>query len=246
MKSYEETISSVFDKIQTHRAKQKRKKQIVLSAVVPVCLLAVCITGIWMYQKQNILDYTLSDPTAPVSMDSAVLPTSPVSTTEPIESSDRIIINPMGDLSAGRMNIALHGKDMIFMTLEELSEYYGTDIVPEVPADLTRRDGAYGIFKRDNGTGELYWDQNSQYFSNGDQSKNLVVDTRKGNLPFYCSVVYEPEYEKSVINGTEVLIGLDESGWYQVWFMYQNTGFFIGAEGVTEEELVDVIRSLTD
>lgn len=239
MKSYDETITSVFDKIQTQRAKQKRKKQIVLSTVVPVCLMAFSITGIWMYQRRDIHNYTLSDPTAPVSMDSAPA--------EPTNPADKIIINSLEDIPDQRMNIALHRKDEIIMTLEELSEYYGTDIVPEVPSELTRQNGeTYRIYKRDNGTGELYWDQNNQYFSNGDQSKNLVVDTRKGNLPFYCVVVYEPEYEKSVINGTEVLIGLDESGWYQVWFMYQNTGFFIGAEGVTEDELVNVIRSLTD
>ena len=247
MKSYDETITSVFDKIQTHRAKQKRKKQIVLSAVVPVCLMAVCITGLWMYQKQNIKDYTLNDPTAPVSMDSAVLPTSPVPTTEPAESSDRIIINPMRDVPDQRMDIALMWDDAVSVTLEELNQYYGTDIIPMIPDDLTRwSDEHYHIFKREKGTGEIYYDQNIQNFSNKDFSRYILVETAKGDIPFNCVVVYGTEKEYSIINGIEVAIGQHDNGFYSVWFMYQNTGFYVNTMGVTEEELVDVIRSLTD
>lgn len=247
MKSYDETITSVFDKIQTHRAKQKRKKQIILSAVVPVCLMAVCITGIWMYQRQNIQDYTLNDPTAPVSMDSAVLPTSPVPTTEPAESSDRIIINPMGDISEERMNIALLGQDQIFMTLEEMCQYYGTDIAPEIPDDLTQlATDRFSIYKRNQKTGEIYWDQNMQRFESQDGSRKIYVETKKGYLPFHCFVIYEPEKDSSIINGVEVAIGMFDDGTYGAWFMYQNTGFYVNAMGVTEEEFVDVIRSLTD
>lgn len=252
MKSYEETIASVFDKMETYRANQKRKRKIVLSAVIPVCLMAVCITGLWIYQAQkaDTPNYSLESPTAPVSMDSAVLSTSPVDTdpvTAPAEKIDRIIINPMGDVSEQRMDIALHTQDEVFMTLEEICEYYGTDIVPEVPENLTRWGNEnYRIFKRDNGTGEIYWDQNIQQFSNEDFSRHIYVETAKGRLPFHCCVIYEPENESAVINGVEVAIGLSEYGYYGVWFMYHNTGFCIFAEGVTEEELVNVIRSLTD
>lgn len=240
MKSYEETISTVFDRMETYRVKQKRNRRIVLSAVIPVCLTAVCITGFWIHQGRQPTppSYTLETPTSPVGLDSA---------TVPAENNDRIIINPMGDVSEQRMNIALHRNDEILMTLEELSEYYGTDIIPEVPGNLTRQEGeTYRIYKRDNGTGEIYWDQNIQRFLNEDNTKGILVETRKGRLPFHEVVIYDPVTESSIINGVEVAIGLSEYGYYGVWFMYQNTGVYICAEGVTEAELIAVIKSLTD
>lgn len=246
MKSYDETITSVFDKIQTHRAKQKRKKQIVLSAVVPVCLMAVCIAGIWMYQSSDTQDYILSEPTAPVSMDSEVLPTSPADTS-PAENNDRIIINPMGDMSEERMNIALLMKDEIFMTLEEMCEYYGTDIAPEVPDDMTQlATDRFSIYRQHEKTGEIYWDQNAQHFESEDGSRKVYVETKKGKLPFHCCVIYEPEKDSSIINGVAVAIGIYDDGAYGAWFMYRNTGFFVNTMGITVEELADVIRSLTD
>ncbi len=252
MKSYEETISTVFDRVETYRTKQKRNRRIVLSAVIPVCLTAVCITGFWIHQGRQSTppSYTPETPTAPVSMDSTTTPTNPAntdSTTAPTNPADKIIINPLGDISEQIMGIARHRKDEILMTLGELSQYYGTDIIPDVPDNLTRREGeTYKIYKRDNGTGEIYWDQNRQDFFNEDNSKKIIVDTRKGALPFYDFVILDPETESSIINGVEVTIGLNEYGWYSAWFMYQNTGFFIGAEGITGNELVAVIKSLTD
>ena len=246
MKSYDETITSVFDKIQTHRAKQKRKNQIVLSAVVPVCLMAVFGAGIWMYQSSDTQDYILSEPTAPVSMDSEVLPTSPAGTS-PVENNDRIIINPMGDMSEERMHIALLLKDEIFMTLEEMCQYYGTDIAPEVPDDLTQlATDRFSIFRQYEKTGEIYWDQNMQHFESEDGSRKVYVETKKGALPFHCCVIYEPEKDSSIINGVSVAIGMFDDGTYGAWFMYRNTGFYVNTMGITVEELADVIRSLTD
>ena len=69
------------------------------------------------------------------------------------------------------------------------------------------------------------------------------METRKGRLPFFDFVIPADEEENSIINGHEVTIGLSEYG-YMVWFSYKDVGVYIGAYGITEDELISIISSL--
>ena len=141
------------------------------------------------------------------------------------------------------MGIAKHGKDFIPMNKEEMVAYYGCNVFPDIPDDISLKEQHWGIYKRNQGTGEIYWDQIRQDYENADQSRRLVIETCKGKLPFF-DVVFPPDKEeKSIINGQEVMIGLSEFG-YEVWLFYKDVGFFIFADGITEEELISIISSL--
>ena len=52
--------------------------------------------------------------------------------------------------------------------------------------------------------------------------------------------------EYSVINGVEVALAVSEGGYYHAEFTRGGVGFRLIAEGLSREEVVDVIRSLTD
>ena len=122
--------------------------------------------------------------------------------------------------------------------------YYGCNVFPDIPEDISLSENQnWGIYRRDQGTGEIYWDQNRQEYISADQSRKLHVETCKGKLPFFDVIFPPDEEENSIINGHEVTIGLSEYG-YEVWFLYNDVGFYIFADGITEEELIDIISSL--
>lgn len=161
-------------------------------------------------------------------------------------SEDIIIINPVGDIISGdRADIALLKNDFIKMSREELADYYDTAIFPEVPSDLKEWDEyRYGIYRRDGGTGETYYDNNVINYSNEDFSRSLNIEVSKGRLPVTDIADFYEISEKSKINGVEVGIGLSDAGYYFVEFIYNNTGFRIIGNGLSEEELITVITSL--
>ena len=47
----------------------------------------------------------------------------------------------------------------------------------------------------------MYHDQISQTYENEDQSRRLVVETRKGCLPFFDFIILYDEEENSIISG---------------------------------------------
>lgn len=250
MKKYDETIKTVFDRIGNYQAKQKRKKEIILKAVTPFCCL--CILGaisvtLWNREKtSNQNQYRMAGSVSSEKSDNSVqnetLP--PIAQPEAPTSDNKIIIHSVESFSEGKMDICLMWDDFVPMTEAEINAYYGINVFPEIPQDLTAWDGHHGIYKCDGGTGEIYWDQNIQNYSNDDLSRELNVETAKGRLPFHCCIVFDPETENSIINGNIVDITLSEDGCYRVWFFYQDVGFYIFARGFTEGELISVIESL--
>lgn len=244
MKNYDETISTVFDRIGQYHKHQKRKKEIVVRTVTPLCCLcAIAVIGFAIWGQGKTPD------TPQFTMEESLSTTMPTVTspsmTEPIQaiSSNKIIIHPMDNSIPNTMYIALHGDDFIPMNKEEMVAYYGCNVFPEIPDDISLRGHYWGIYRRNQGTGEIYHDQNRQTYENTDQSRGLVVETRKGRLPFFDFVIPADEEENSIINGHEVTIGLSEYG-YMVWFSYKDVGFYIGAYGITEDELISIISSL--
>lgn len=245
MKNYDETINTVFDRIGQYKEKQKRKKEIIVRTVTPLCCLcAIAVIGfsVWGQGKtpdtpQFTMEEPLSTTTPFASTPGLTEPTQPISP-------NKIIIHPLDNSIPQNMYIALFRDDFIPMNKDEMADYYGCNVFPEIPDDLSPKENQHwGIYRRNQGTGEIYHDQNRQTYENMDQSRGLVVETRKGRLPFFDFVIPPDEEENSIINGHEVTIGLSEAG-YEVWFLYKDVGFYIFADGITEDELVSIISSL--
>lgn len=243
MKSYEEMSRNVISRINEHDEKVKKQRKVLARVVAPiscVCLIALAGFGISQFNNEppTLIDNTASQGVEDTSEDNR----------EGAPSKNTIVINELEEIPADQeMLFALWTEDHITMTSEELNEYYGTNVFPTVPSDFTLQKGYYGIYKREGGTGELYWDVNKIQFSPERARRWIAVNVQKGVIPVDFMGVFNNPEEKSVINNVEVGIGriVDEyADIYYAEFMYKNVGFKICADSVTEEELISIIASL--
>lgn len=159
---------------------------------------------------------------------------------------NKIVINSINGISADRkMNICLFADDFVEMTHDEMISYYGVDYFPDVPSDIKAwEDERRGIYKRNGGIGEIYWDRDIINYSNEDFTRTVHLEVDKGNNILQDCFYFDGTEEKSVINNIEVLIGQTENGYYYAEFMYNGVAFLLDAEGLTEDEFVAIIFSL--
>ncbi|MDD6236731.1 MAG: hypothetical protein PUB00_05060 [Clostridiales bacterium] len=157
---------------------------------------------------------------------------------------NKIVFNQIVSVNSVKSNIALLCDDFIEMSIDEVNQYYGVNVVPDVPDDMAEKPNqTYGIFKRNGGTGEVYYEQNGIQFSNKDFSKQVTVAVAKNRLPFF-DVVYESVEEVSTINNIEILFGETEYGELYADFLYRNVGFSIFAAGISRNEFVNIVASI--
>ena len=240
MKTYEEMAASALERIGAERKKRRRRQ-----AVMAPMLCLIVLAGAWG------VAHGVGRGDVPGPADTGI-GTSAGETADRGE--DRIVINTMdAETETGRwmMNISLGSEDFVPMTTEELAAYYGTDPFPTVPSDLENWDQAedfpgYGIFRADGGQGEPYWDQVVLNYSNDDFTRSVNVEVAKGRLPFVCFGLEEADEQVSLINGVEVYLGVTASGYYRAQMMYNGVGFLFTMEGLTQEEAVEVVRSVLD
>ena len=242
MKTYEETIQTVFSRVKENRAVRKKRNKRFLSAAVPVCFacLAVLVgSGIGVKFSYSPEAPSLSGEERPVSSSSAILKT------------DTIIITEIDDVSQQRCNIALHREDFIPMSEEVLCDYYGVNIFPVVPDDLKRtNEEEDGIFKRSSGknAGTIYWDTNRIIYGNDNTKRYAGVEVDKGVIPTdFCNLLGDPE-QCSEINGKTVFLGRQVEALYDplyyAEFFLDDAGFRVVTEGISEEEFLSIVRSL--
>ena len=248
MKNSEEMVNSLLERRDKYDAEKKKKRTIITRTVTSMCcfcLVALLGFGMWQGGVFNTTspDQTLEDALYPGIKDNfdeskGESPNNPAA-------NNKIVINSINGISADKMNINLALGDRIEMSIEELCEYYGVNYVPDVPEDIKIWPEQIGdIYKRNGGTGEVYWDANLLNFSNEDFTRSVHVEVDKGSYVLQDYLYFKGTEEKSVINNIEVLIGLTESGYYYSEFMYNGVGFLIDAKGVTEEEFVAIIASI--
>lgn len=250
MKTCDEMVNSLLERREQYAAEQKRKKTMVTRAAASmccICLVAFMGIDIW---TGGLFDAAPSGQTS----EDALYPGIKDNFNESIgESPDnpaannKIVINAMGSVSKDKMNICLLSEDFVAMTREEMAAYYGVDYVPAVPKDMKPwEEEQSGIYRRNGGTGEVYWDADILNYSSEDFTRTVHVEVDKGNdlLPDYF--FFEGSEEESVINNIKILIGLSKDGCYYTEFMYHGVGFHMNAEGVTEDEFVGIIRSIVE
>ena len=263
MKSSEEMVSSLLQRRTAYEKERKARRQMVLRLSTAACSLALVLligTGVnrgwWITQEPELPTVTptqsVTKPTEPMAQAPTTAPTQPTQPTEPTVTDpaeqNTIVVHEIGDTANSLMYIALMRDDFVPMIEAELVDYYGTAFVPEVPEDLAdlRRETHLGIYRRDGGTGEVYHDEQRLTWTVDDVgSRGISVTMRKNQLPYqFFALLTQEEMETSEIRGVEVFIGRTERGTWLAELLYKDVGFRIVAEGVTQEELVEVIESL--
>ena len=257
MKNYDKLTNDLLERRDRYVADQKRKRKNVMSITTSFCCVClVALLGFGMLQdgmfgtitpiiggEQTLSgDNGNSNPSESTGWnDNKQNQGGQVS----IPNNNTIVINFIEGISDGKMNIALMRADRIEMSIEELCGYYGVNYIPDVPADIKMWPDQCGdIFRRNGGTGEVYWDGYVLNFSNEDFTRSVHVGVDKGSYVLQDYLYFKGTEKKSVINNIEVVIGLTENGCYYSEFIYNGVGFFIDAEGVTEDEFVAIITSI--
>lgn len=248
MKNYDELTNDLLERRDRYVADQKKKRKRVMGIATSLCcfcLVALLGFGMWQGGMFNTTppDQTLEDALYPGIKDN--FDESKGESPDNPSANNKIVINTINGISSDRMNINIAVDDFVKMTREEMIEYYGVDYIPDVPADIKPwEDERSGIYKRDGGTGEVYWDTDILNYSNEDFTRSVHVEVDKGSYVLQDYLYFKGTEEKSVINNVDVLIGLTENGYYYSEFMYNGVGFLIDAEGVTEDEFVAIIASI--
>ena len=249
MKNYDETTNDLLERRDRYVADQKKKRKKVMGVATSLCcfcLVALLGFGMWQGGMFNTTppDQTLEDALYPGIKDN--FDESRGESLDDPAANNKIIINSIDGISADRMNINLHGDDFVRMTRDEMITYYGVDYVPDVPDDIKawEEEQSSGIFRRNGGTGEVYWDADILNYSNEDFTRSVHVEVDKGSYVLKDYFYFKGTEEKSIINNHELIIGLSENGYYYSEFMYNGIGFLIDAQGVTEEEFVAIIASI--
>ena len=249
MKNYDELTNDLLERRDRYVADQKKKRKKVMGVATSLCcfcLVALLGFGMWQGGMFNTTppDQTLEDALYPGIKDN--FDESKGESPDDPAANNKIIINSIDGISADRMNINLRVDDFVEMTRDEMITYYGVDYVPDVPDDIKawEEEQSSGIFRRNGGTGEVYWDADILNYSNEDFTRSVHVEVDKGSYVLKDYFYFRGTEEKSIINNHELIIGLSENGYYYSEFMYNGIGFLIDAQGVTEEEFVAIIASI--
>ena len=261
MKNYNEMANDVLRRIGEHETEQRNRRKAISRIVTPLCcfcLVALLGFGVWQGGIFGTTlpaisgEQTLSGENSnnnPNPNESTGLNNNQQNQSGQTDASinNKIVVNSIKGISADRMNIALMIDDFVEMSREEMIEYYGVDYIPDVPDDIQPwEDERSGIYRRNGGTGEVYWDANILNYSNEDFTRSVHIEVDKGSYVLQDYLFFKGTEEKSIINNFEVLIGLSENGYYYSEFMYNGVGFCIDAEGVTEDEFVAIIASIIE
>lgn len=233
MKSSNEMVRSLLDRKAQYEEKQTRKKKIIFRTVTSlscICLAALVGFGAWYGSKS--------------------IKTGSNNTTENTDASvpnNKIVVQQIDNISrdgSRKMNINLNSEDFVEMDKTALINYYGTNLFPDVPADLKEWQDSNGIFKRNGGTGEVYYDRIILNYSNDDFSRTVNIEIEKNVVPKSDCAFFSEIKNNSIINDTAVGIGKTNDGYYYAQFIYHNVGFIAICNGLTESEVVSIISSL--
>lgn len=239
MRNYDEVTNHLLERRDRYLAEQKRKRKKHMGVAISLsCFCMVFLLGFGAWNSG-----ILSPASTPNTPEQAIGDAQYPGVNDAVD--DKIVINHIKAISSDRMNICLIVDDFVEMSREEMIDYYGVDYIPDVPADIKPwEDQCCGIFKRNGGTGEVYWDRDILNFSNEDFTRSVSIEVEKGSIPWVDYLHLSANEEKSVINNVEVFIGQSENGYYYTEFMYKDVGFAMVAEGVSQDEFIAIIASI--
>lgn len=233
MKNHYDVTNNVFRRRDEYNAAQRRRKKTAVKAgsfIAGLCLIAAAGFGVF---KSGVLRNADARP-GNAQTDTAN------------NGQHGIKINKVASGSSSPADIYVGTEDFIEFSKQEAVEYYGSNIFPELPADLYESGNKNGIYRKDKGTGEIYFSTFTLRYRSSDSSRSVEVKGDKGQKPFSCVVAISDEpLEPTVINGENVLFEDFGDGSIYAEFTHDGVFFEINFHGLSEEEIFNVVSSLT-
>jgi len=170
-----------------------------------------------------------------------------------IQASLTLHVNELSEpASYTSLGICLNGDDYIYMTNNELMNYYDVtlpieDVLPSLKEQEQSANGYNGIWKRD--ANEVYFDTNSFAFANEDGTQKLLVVLAKKNGPYtFINGAYSHKLMQSEVNGVKMIIAhyndnniIDS---YYAEFIFSGNGYHINTENLSEAEFKKALTAL--
>ncbi|MBD5157637.1 MAG: hypothetical protein HDT13_08395 [Butyrivibrio sp.] len=234
MKNHYDVTNNVFRRRDEYNAAQRRRKKNAIKAgsfIACLCLAAAAGFGVF---KSGLLQNTDAKPdntqTDASNGRQSVIKINKIEGGAPASASPDIYIAP---------------EDFIEFSRQEAVEYYGANIFPELPADLNEASGRNGIYRKNNGIGEIYYSTFTLNYRSSDSNRSVEVKGDKGHKPLSCIVVvFEEPLEPTLINGENVFFTDFGDGNIYTEFSYNNVFFEINFHGLSEEEIFNAVSSL--
>lgn len=250
MKTCEQMTADVFRRMDEYKIKQKKRRKIIAAVAAPLCSLClVTAVGLWLGGGAVAMDNAAPESAAMngsvyYSEDAESLQESPANMD--VMCIYEIFIQELEEVPEmqTQQGICLFVDDFVAMTDEEINGYYGVNVFPVVPADLSRVDERLGIYRRNGGTGEVYYDHIRVAYEDKAQQRCVAAQAYPKTVKTYGYSLLEKLPAHSLIGNTPVAIAKLPDGSYYAEFRLENAGFCVWTTGLSEQETVDVIASL--
>ncbi|MBD5089974.1 MAG: hypothetical protein HDT30_14400 [Clostridiales bacterium] len=260
MKNHDDVIANVFCRRDKYKTTQKQKRKTLfktLSLTACFCLLA--FAGFRVMQNGFFQQTPAPIPENAVTPDALDVMNNKVSSlpSKGKPAKENVIhINQVSELDSITFTngICIRNDDEVKLSKKQGLAYYGTNVYPKVPQDLTAKNGQdnFCIYKRNFGTGEVYFDGFSLEYSSNNCKRLIYVIGGKSS--YTQSLITNSitnrqkngeDFETSEINGEKVFIALNiNTGEYSANFIYKDVCFLIYVKNLTEDEIISVISSL--
>lgn len=231
MKSYDEMASSALKQVKQYENKRRQKRKMIKRTLLPVCLVIALSVVAFQGETLQKNDIFKNERTK-------------------TETTDEIIINQDNvsvlDNASYKLAIELSPNDAIHLDQDGINQYFGMNIFPTVPSDLSSWQddddfNGYRIYRKNN---EVYWDQQVLNYTNEDFTRSVNLEVAKDDLPLMDFLLDQAKATQSVIANHAVYIEYGQDGYYQARFICERTGFVLTTTGLSQTEVIAVIESL--
>jgi len=260
--THERILNNILDRVHSGDTKKGKvynmtMKPMRIFAPIAACIAVTLAVSIPMllnngggYQPPDPIgnggSYIASVPPTPVQTQTDKPNTPETNTTQaPI-----IIVNELPIMIDAARPAGLYPADFVPMNKNEVIDFYGFDFFPKsIPSDMMEvQDATYGIYKQNEGTGEVYYGVNLAWYVDENVSRELSVTIDVGRLPYTDAILLADGHEKSVINGIELVIqrSVDSAGeeMFVAEMMHEGNGLRVYSRNLTQTEFVDIVSSL--
>lgn len=94
----------------------------------------------------------------------------------------------------------------------------------------------------------LIYDNFKFYYSNNENTKNLSIIISKGDAPYYSPLSDNENLRESTMRKTNITLSYyKDSNWqvhYMAEFKYENIGYTIYSQNITQEEFIQILYSI--
>ncbi len=259
MKSYNEMAEDLMERKARYDDEKNKKRAALTRTVAPlccVCLMAVAGFGLWQggafRAEPELPEETLADAVVPGVKDwygpgEEEPPLVGVGDTVD-EMRDTVVVNELdaiSPLTGGLFDC--HMDDFVEMSPAELNEYYGATIFGMAADGWDDNFSGGGIYRREGGAGELYWDFNTVTYTADGGAKSVFIMAAKGTKSYAVSLFeFLSDGELSEISGVSVAIGVTPDGQYQADFHLGESAIRVITSGLCESELKELLKEIVE